>query len=100
MASFISANPNSSFDKVRLRKAWQIASNRVDVWLSREIFVKWEQTPFPKTLYNLITNHESLPPFLKVYFERDMTTMQLPRLYELSEMLGVNGIGQVIRGNR
>jgi hypothetical protein len=70
-----------------MRKEKKINSNKV---------VNWARNQFPGNFYELILNS----PRLGIYWSAEMKSMLSPRLYEISEVLGIKGIAEVFYGKR
>jgi hypothetical protein len=101
LEAFCSDSLKPSFDMIRRTPCFKVSKSYKDVDpISREdLFVNWEQNAFPKHLFHLFLPY-NIPVSMEIYYERIGERMLPPRLYEVSENLGMKGIADVFDGKR
>ncbi len=95
---FCSSAQTQTVDEIqRSNHPERVVLKRKEKSIGTSTHVKWEIGSFPKNLFSLIVPNSA--PFNK-YFSRDMESMLPPRMFEVSEMIGIQGIAAVVQGKR
>jgi hypothetical protein len=75
----------------------RVVLKRKETLIGTFTHVKWEIESFPKNLFSLMVPTSSP---LNNYYSKDMESMLAPRMFEVSEMMGNQGIAAVVEGRR
>jgi hypothetical protein len=86
----------NDIDSIQRKNPEKVFKDRKECEAGSFTFVKWEYNVFPKNLMALISTNSNLD----MYWSREMDTMLSPRLFEISDNLGNEGIAAVVEGKR
>lgn len=91
------SNPGSNdIDSVHRKNAKNVFKDRYEFKAGSFANVKWELNVFPKNLMALTSTNTNL----ELYWTKDMDSMLPSRMFEISEILGNEGIAAVVQGER